>query len=161
MCIATKGKAVIPLSVQDAISCGNIIGCVGGSSAWQFYSYANDTGVLAESCNSYKSENFVKPGPDLACPALCDDGKTGLDKSTRYHSTRGKAISGIDEIKQEIMTYGPVTASLKVNLDLMFYGSGIYHSVLTGKPMGGHVVSIVGWGKDPATKQEYWIVRNR
>jgi hypothetical protein len=62
----------------------------------------------------------------------------------------------IQQIKAEIVRWGPVAAGFIVYenfMDKEWEGRTMYEKV-EGKPLGGHYVSIVGYGKD------YWICRN-
>ena len=62
----------------------------------------------------------------------------------------------INQIKAEIVRWGPVAAGFIVYenfLDKAWNGRTTYEKV-SGKPLGGHYVTIVGYGKD------YWICRN-
>lgn len=62
----------------------------------------------------------------------------------------------ITQIKGEIVKWGPVAAGFIMYenfFDEKWNGRSVYDKV-EGKPIGGHYVSIVGYGKD------YWICRN-
>jgi len=62
----------------------------------------------------------------------------------------------IEQIKAEIVKRGPVAAGFVVYenfVDKAWNGRGTYDKV-SGKSLGGHYVSIVGYGED------YWICRN-
>jgi hypothetical protein len=115
--------------------------------------------VVGDSCNNYKSAGN-NGQPDLACPANCDDGKTPVSATTRYHSTMAEYFKSVNDIKTEIMTNGPVTMTINVYSDLMFYSKGVYSHAVT-KELGLHGVRCVGWGKDKTSGKNYWIVANR
>ena len=66
-------------------------------------------------------------------------------------------VRGVDEIKTELMTNGPMEVSFDVYEDFMTYKSGIYQQV-TGKYLGGHAVKLVGWGVENGV--EYWKIAN-
>lgn len=38
------------------------------------------------------------------------------------------------------------------------YTSGVYTCPTSGQPLGGHAVSIIGWGTEGGV--DYWLVRN-
>lgn len=40
----------------------------------------------------------------------------------------------------------------------MSYKSGVYEHK-TQKKVQGHAVVLLGWGTDPATQQEYWLLQ--
>jgi hypothetical protein len=118
------------------------------------------------------------PGPDSNNPYTKYFG-VNVDQLQNGNYTTEQVERLIDEIKTDIMYYGPVTASFYVTKDFMEYWSKIKRNpsltdfskndpdVPVYKPnplnpddrMGGHAVVITGWGiaKD-GTK--YWEVRN-
>ena len=67
-------------------------------------------------------------------------------------------IRSINELKEDILTYGPIETGFYVYDDFMNYKSGIYKRTKGSVLKGGHAVKIIGWGKEEDT--EYWIVAN-
>jgi len=67
----------------------------------------------------------------------------------------------IETIKYELMRFGPVAAGFVIYENFMneYNGKTIYEKA-SGKPLGGHYVSIMGWDIDKKTGIEYWICRN-
>merc|ERR1712188_277502 len=61
------------------------------------------------------------------------------------------------EIQKAIMAGGPMEVAFTVYADFENYASGIYHHV-SGEPVGGHAVKVVGWGVEDGTK--YWKIAN-
>jgi len=79
-------------------------------------------------------------------------------KSDKYtFSGQTQSAQGPSQIKQAIMTGGPVETAFTVYSDFENYAGGIYHHV-SGSMAGGHAVKIVGWGVESGTK--YWKVAN-
>lgn len=76
--------------------------------------------------------------------------------SDSIFNIEGKDMSErIMNIKYQIAKWGPVAAGFLVYENFMNSYKGIdVYSKVEGKVIGGHYVSIVGWGKD------YWICRN-
>jgi len=106
----------------------------------------------AAGCPSQKSPSTPKTcGADSQAP----HGNFKTDKYT--FSGRTESAQGPDQIKQAIMTGGPVETAFNVYSDFENYAGGIYHHV-SGEQVGGHAVKIVGWGVDAGTK--YWKVAN-
>lgn len=64
-----------------------------------------------------------------------------------------------DRIKAEIYARGPVATGVNAE-PLVDYNGEIVYDTKFWNMMVNHVVSIVGWDTDPATGQQYWIVRN-
>lgn len=60
--------------------------------------------------------------------------------------------------KLNLYTLGPTGAALNGH-GLANYTGGVYYDQ-TQSTHHTHAVSITGWGKEAATGQEYWIVRN-
>jgi len=59
-------------------------------------------------------------------------------------------------MQKEIFNRGPIACTIAAD-KLLNYESGI---ISDHDPMIDHVISVVGWGKDPETSKQYWIVRN-
>jgi len=96
-----------------------------------------------------------------ATPKKCDADAEGAHsdfKSDKYtFSGQTQSAQGPSQIKQAIMTGGPVETAFTVYSDFENYAGGIYHHV-SGSMAGGHAVKIVGWGVESGTK--YWKVAN-
>ncbi len=71
-----------------------------------------------------------------------------------FESSKEKA----HKIKAEIYARGPVATTINAN-PLRDYEGGIL-DVKSASTSTNHIVSIVGFGKDPDTNQDYWIIRN-
>jgi len=64
----------------------------------------------------------------------------------------------VHQIKAEVLARGPVAAGVN-GQPLHEYHGGVYTNATADKH-NTHIVSIVGWGVDNTSKNEYWIVRN-
>merc|ERR1711885_6696 len=62
-------------------------------------------------------------------------------------------------MKKEIYKRGPIACTIDVTLKFEHYGGGIYTEHLDRIGLN-HEISVVGWGLDEQTGQEYWIGRN-
>ncbi len=153
-CIATGGLTKLVLSAQDMVSCDTQNHeCHGGAfpTAWQ---YLENYGVVTEECFAYVSGY---DGQVPHCPhGVCQD---FLLKYQKYRAVQGssKELIGVNAIKREIMTNGPVHAGFFVYEDFLVYQGGIYEYTW-GEKKDGHAIKIVGWGVEDG--KEYWIVQN-
>lgn len=148
-CVASKGAINVVLSPQDSISCddGNW-GCDGGNReyTWDYY---KTTGIVSETCFPYSSGK----GDVEECVSKCKNGEEWKKYKVKDYQT----IYGVNDIKNQLLTEGPVHTGFTVFEDFMQYKSGIYQYT-SGKYLGGHSVVIIGWGIENGIK--YWIVQN-
>jgi cathepsin B len=180
ICIETNGASQVHLSAQDLLSCCSACGqgCNGGdpASAW---SYFTTTGVVSGGnygdnswCSAYSMpicDHHVTgkyqpcgaseyPTPD--CPTACDGNSTykvPFAQDKHVFATSYSIANDETQIRQEIMTNGPVEAAFTVYADFESYKTGVYSHV-TGAELGGHAIKIIGWGVDAGTP--YWTVVN-
>jgi cathepsin B len=150
MCIATGGAFQTLLSVADTAACCNgsqcfSFGCNGGQVAtpWAWF---KKTGVVSggdfgdnEFCYDYtmpKCAHHVTSDTlpscdttstiDPVCKSTCQTNST-IDYATdKVKGASSYGISGVDNIKMEIMTHGTVTAAFTVYMDFLTYSSGVY-----------------------------------
>lgn len=181
LCIAT-GKPEHFLSARDLISCCTNCGygCQGGwpSSAWSYMAQTglpsgspdnNDTSLCQRypflacmhhtegqpQCSDY---DFSTP----KCVSSCDIDSTypiPLNKD-RTKAKHAYSIRGEENLMKELYENGPITVSYTVYEDFMAYKSGVYKHT-SGKQLGGHAVTLEGWGVDEATGTKYWVVKNQ
>lgn len=65
-------------------------------------------------------------------------------------------------LKYAIATHGPVSIAFQVATDFRDYKSGVYTSTICKNSPGdvNHAVLAVGYGTDPVTNMDYWLVKN-
>lgn len=127
--------------------------CKGNSSgvAWKF---VETIGTTLWSCYPYKSGD----GRVGQCTRpYCS---TGVRLLKSYKIIPGSQRRLVDEksIQNEIMTKGPVRASMTVYKDFYTYKSGVYKHQ-SNEITGHHAIRIIGWGSDPSAGP-YWICAN-
>ncbi len=153
-CIASEGKINIALSPQDMISCDYFDhGCNGGilTASWL---YLRLFGIVTDECKPYTSGN----GKVESCPLLKSKCTNENAEYRKYKAKNFYYLPSINQMKENIMTKGPIETGFEVYDDFLNYKSGIYKKSSNAKLLGGHAVKIIGWGKEGET--EYWIVAN-
>jgi len=178
--LRTGGQIVFSLNFAEIISC--IDSNKNKYSIFDAWEYMYKYGLSQTTCFSYtKLEKLNLPYPDSLsydekikkygknCSNIEGKGQTqciitykGKNVARRFFLP--DAIFNIEEdtmekqimnIKYEIVKWGPVAAGFIVyeNFANSYNGLTVYEKA-EGKQLGGHYVSIIGWGKD------YWICRN-
>ncbi|XP_076297531.1 putative peptidase C1-like protein F26E4.3 [Lasioglossum baleicum] len=165
--IMSMGVEDVELSPQHLLSCNNRgqRGCDGGhlDRAWMFM---RKFGLVEESCypwtgsseqcNLRKRTNLRGAG----CPAASNPLRTEL-----YKVGPAYRLGNETDIMQEILTSGPVQATLRVYQDFFSYESGVYKRSAFAEPYesGYHSVRIIGWGEEQSSRGspvKYWLVMN-
>jgi len=148
-------------SPQDIVECSQYSqGCDGGFPYLIGGKYAEDFGLVEESCNAYTGV----------------DGKCRTDKScSRQYATKYSYVGGFygacnsDLMKLELHNNGPIVVGFNVEDDFFNYKGGIYFHTSMKDPLNygfepfeltNHAVLIVGYGKEPKTGELFWIVKN-
>jgi len=159
----------VSLSAQTIINCEAGGDCSGGFHG-SVYNYAKAKGIPHESCQQYIAHDADKRACDPfdvcrecvgpAPPA----NETGYDhcwavtKYNHFYSNATRSFSGVANMKAEIATYGPISCGIDATTKFHNYHGGIYSE--KGGYSVNHIISVVGYGKDAETGQEYWIGRN-
>jgi len=139
------GKASLDLDLSEQDLFARIGGCDRGSMPFLALSTMKSTGVPDESCFPYASGRL---GKDQSSSLSCKD------RANRVIKITGSRSVSASEAKKALQN-GPLMTTMTVYEDFMLYTGGVYQYV-TGKALGGHAVTIVGY--DDAAGA--WIVRN-
>jgi len=179
-CITT-GKD-LKYSVEDTAFCQGIFGagngCNGGNSAWGFFKNKGvvtggdytDMGTGA-TCSAYSlapcahhvpaTEKYPacpsSEYPSPKCQKSCEDAYPGNFNDDKLHASKTYSVRGETQIMQELVNNGPMYVSFSVYADFPTYSSGVYEHT-TGSYLGGHAVTLVGFGELDGTP--YWKVKN-
>jgi len=148
LCMLTGNN--VRVSAQSFLSCNDDPDrdqCGGGNVA-EVVEFAKKYGFVDEQCFPYVGE--------LTSP--CIDAVRSCDK---YYTQDFCIAQTAEGIKREILKNGPVVAVIPVYRDFLVYKGGVYQ-VPEGvsRFQGGHALTVIGWGKDKESGQEYWIVEN-
>jgi cathepsin X len=117
-------------------------------------------------CSSESKEGFC-PYVDTSCSPMntcrtCAPGDSECKEIDVFPNATvaeyGTYRNKVEAVLAEIFARGPVAAGVW-GASLNDYRGGVFSNV-TAPQLTTHAVSIVGWGTDKETGQQYWIVRN-
>jgi len=157
------------LSVQAILSCGNEItqcGTCDGGDDGPVYKYAKEYGIPGESCSNYMAVNtkcsLKTAVSDTNKPPCytCSPG-SGCKRIATFKKlwvSEYGDCSGYAKMKAEIFARGPISCAVDADDAMEAYTGGIFSGTKTSET--NHIISVAGWGVDPKTKDEYWVMRN-
>ncbi|ODM92974.1 putative peptidase C1-like protein F26E4.3 [Orchesella cincta] len=174
LAIQSKGVENVKLSPQHLISCNSRgqQGCQGGhlDRAWNFM---RKFGVVDAECYPYESGSSGAKGNCMISRKIkslleinqCRSANLLSGRTDLYRSQPAYRISSREnDIKYEIMTYGPVQAVMSVSPDFFMYRGGVYKKsgLRPADRTGYHSVRIIGWGEEfhQGSMLKYWLVAN-
>jgi len=160
----------VGLDAQVIVNCQAGGSCNGGNPG-EVYLYAHLNGIPHSSCEQYTAYNLV----DRMCEDIdvCRDctwpppppGDDGLDgcraiKPQKYYVSEYYSLSGVDEMKAELYKNGPISCGIHATDNFENNYTGGIYSEKVRFPLINHEISVVGYGMDAETGEEYWIGRN-
>jgi cathepsin X len=80
-------------------------------------------------------------------------------KFPRWFVEEYGSVSGIQAMKSEIFSRGPIGCGIFVTDNFEDYTGGVYEEAGSYYSIN-HEIAVVGWGVEEATGIEYWIGRN-
>jgi cathepsin B len=115
-----------------------------------------------EKCAHHVESTTLKSCDDVAqvapkCESTCQTNTDITYSDDKNHASSSYGIRGIDKIKEDISTYGTVTAAFTVYEDFLTYKSGVYQHT-TGSALGGHAIKLIGYGTEGG--EDYWLAVN-
>ena len=157
----------VALSVQVLLNCMSEGSCHGGWGAGPF-EFAHRHGLPENGCQIYLAKDPQIPKvctPEEQC-LNCRRNPSGgsicwpIDNFKRWYVSDHGSLRGANNMKKEIFARGPISCGMFATEKFeTVYTTGIYREK-TLSPEPNHYVSVVGWGKDKTSGEEYWIVRN-
>jgi len=144
------------LSEQQITTCSMSAGCGGGSfvNAWRF--------VQQNGGQAYSNQVAPYAEKDQSTGARCETtkGDVKLAPNTATYICRAKAT---EEGIIKALQYGPIYMGITLASWFGQYSGGVYidDNWATTPGEGAHAMTIVGYGTEPKTKQDYWIVKNQ
>ncbi|GMH98783.1 hypothetical protein TrST_g11141 [Triparma strigata] len=164
----------INLSVQYILNCGARLGgsCYGGS-ATGTYEFIKKAGqVPYDTCQPYlacSSDSSIGlcDHVDTTCNALntCRTCSTfgvecsEIDEYPNATIAEYGTVKGADNMKAEIFARGPIACGINAE-PILDYSGGVYTDTKFSHKLVNHIISIVGWGSDDETGEQFWIIRN-
>nr|XP_033805114.1 dipeptidyl peptidase 1 [Geotrypetes seraphini] len=155
--IRTNNTQTPVFSPQQVVSCSEYAqGCEGGFPYLVAGKYIQDFGIVEEDCFPYL-------GTDSPCTLKRDCYRY---YTSEYHYVGG-FYGGCNEalMKHELVKYGPLAVAFEVYDDFLHYKGGIYHRTGLRDPFNpfeltNHAVLLVGYGSEPHTHENYWLIKN-
>merc|ERR1719453_2151611 len=166
--LGDKNPTPIGLNAQVIVNCGAGGSCEGGNPGG-VYEFAHTEGIPDSSCEQYVAHDpkssrceAIDKCKDCTWPP-CPVGETCQDKCwavdyKKYYASNYYSLSGIDKMKKELYTHGPISCGVQATDKFEAYTGGVYkeHHIF---PMINHEIAVVGWGVTDEG-EEYWIGRN-
>jgi len=140
----------IDFSEQYILSCSP-----GSCSGWYLQStlsWIKHNGVILEECMPYQANDTIP------CELKCDDWRDNLFGITDYQKVHRGNITAI---KEALLTYGPLPATMRVYTDFYPDWNGGVYQQSSEELVFGHVITIVGFDdtwRDAG--KGYWICKN-
>lgn len=146
----SKGSTDVILSPEDMVSCDTSdYGCSGGYmyNAWQ---YLQNSGVVTDRCFPYTAGT----GIEAKCQSTCTNESESF---TKYYCQAPYRVDGVEAIKTELSTNGPLEGAFTVYTDFFNYAGGVYHHT-NEQIAGGHAIKVLGYGT--LNGEDYWLCAN-
>ena len=138
----------VVVSPQELVDCTN--GCNGGDPLSVYASLVSKPAVELW-CDPYT-------GVQTTCGSVCGTGNTYAALVGSGRQVGGAGAFGVQQMQLELVRGGPGSVSFMAMNDLFAYSSGVYSPSALALPVGGHAVSLVGWGVDRGVA--YWLCQN-
>ena len=142
--------ADVDFSEQYILSCSS-----GNCNGWflsRTLSWIERNGVINEACMPYEADDTIP------CESKCEDWRDQLVGTTDHI---GLSRADIQGIKDALITYGPLPATMNVYGDFYPDWDGGVYQQSSEEYVFGHVITIVGFNDNWGDEDEgYWICKN-
>eukprot|EP01132_Coremiostelium_polycephalum_P007728 gene7728-9504_t len=143
---AIQSQLAIQQNLRVNLSAAELSQCVSSDSISDYYQYVIKNGIELES--QYHGNH--KPGN-------CKASGTPYTHIASYQTiTQGSESS----LQTAVQNVGPVVAEVDATQEFIEYTGGILDDSSCSSTSVNHVVLVVGFGTDPSTNQDYWIIQN-
>lgn len=166
---STVGALECAIKIHDGINVNLseqwILGCVTG-----LFWYGCDGGITAHNWHKTGGRTDSCGGNgavyEVDVPYTATDGTCTCPVSHHYwirdwHYVNANPLSvpPVDDMKQAIMEYGPITSSLVMTKSVIAYTGGVFNDHTPTKALPDHSIVLVGWDDSQGTNGA-WIMRN-
>ncbi|HPO15780.1 MAG TPA: C1 family peptidase [Candidatus Hydrogenedentes bacterium] len=166
---STVGALECAIKIHDGINVNLseqwILGCVTG-----LFWYGCDGGITAHNWHKTggKTDSCGGNGAvyEVDVPYTGSDGTCTCPVSHHYwlrdwHYVNANPLSvpPVEDMKQAIMDYGPITSSLVMTKSVIAYTGGVFNDHTPTKALPDHSIVLVGWDDSQGTNGA-WIMRN-
>jgi cathepsin X len=167
-----KNPTPVAIDAQMVVNCQAGGSCDGGN-PYMVYEFAHDVGLVDGSCMQYIAYNLqgrMCEGIDMCRDCTSPPPKEGEDplancwavSNTAYYISDYYHVKGVDQMKAELALHGPISCGIHVTNNFEWnYDGGIYSEDIGPlQYVINHEISVVGYGVDETTGEEFWIGRN-
>ncbi|XP_069689968.1 crustapain-like [Periplaneta americana] len=138
---------LVALSEQNLLDCSNGGNCDYGYPARAMNYVISNGGIDTEDYYPYQ-------GTQLSC--RYNPSYSGGSISNYYQVQFGNEAA----LQEAIANYGPASICFQADYNTFAqYSSGVYYESNCGNSLA-HCVAIIGYGTDPYTNEDYWLIKN-
>ena len=142
-------------------------GTCDGGNAIGVYEYVHKNGLPHETCQAYQAKNdpHGSKDSDLNICENCVPGNTtstftpgtcsAVSNYTLYWVTEYGHCSGIDKMKSEIYSRGPISCGVDATEEFQAYTGGVFSQKLDA-PIIDHEIQVFGWGQTEDGEDYWW-----
>lgn len=147
-----NGNRYVSLSEQQIVDCDKYDGACNGGGPYNVWRYIKENnGIDTTSFYPYVAKSNPTRG---TCKFSA--GAVG-GKVVSYGQLPARDPVGM---MNALVKYGVLMVGISVVDEFVFYKGGVYTHYSCDLRARNHAVNVVGYGNDPFTKLDYWVVRN-
>merc|ERR1712054_694635 len=95
----------------------------------------------------------------MGCAKECSEsGYSGSYSNDKQMASSAYSVRTVSQIQQDLVQNGPMYVAFSVYSDFPTYKSGVYTKTSGSSFLGGHAVTLVGYGE--LDGQKYWKIKN-
>ena len=152
----------VQLSPQPLLDCatGDVGSCEGGDDL-KVYEWVAAHGITETTCSPYRAADDQCQDGLSACRICYHNGVCeAVANGTRYFVAEHGPLATVADMQQEIYARGPISCSLYDTVpEFHCYSGGVINTTARFNHTT-HVVSLLGWGTDAASGQDFWVARH-